>query len=169
MAIVAPPINKAAVRPIRADLVMISSRPICPTERTTHWHCPFQRLALARFVTAELAAFLIEIKFGVRRAFVRCGRRGRVGSYVRQAFSAKSLAFDRDRCDGCSDRWRIPRHAVDPAATLDCHGNRSRGWKPMNSESATARCLRMRVFKCGWFRRQGRRKTLQCCATRIRE
>jgi len=30
MAIVAPPTNKAAVRPIRADLVMIFSKPILP-------------------------------------------------------------------------------------------------------------------------------------------
>jgi hypothetical protein len=29
---VAPPSNKAAARPIRADLVMISSKPIWPTE-----------------------------------------------------------------------------------------------------------------------------------------
>jgi len=35
MAIVAPPTNKAAARPIRADYVMIFSKPICPTERTT--------------------------------------------------------------------------------------------------------------------------------------
>jgi hypothetical protein len=41
MAIVAPLTNKAAARPIRADLVMIFSKPICPGERTTHWHWLF--------------------------------------------------------------------------------------------------------------------------------
>jgi hypothetical protein len=35
MANVAPLSNKAAAKPIRADLVMIFSGPICPTEKTT--------------------------------------------------------------------------------------------------------------------------------------
>jgi hypothetical protein len=44
MAIVAPPANKAAVRPIRADLVMIFSKPICPGERTSHGHWLFPKV-----------------------------------------------------------------------------------------------------------------------------
>ena len=41
MAIVAPPTNKAAAGPIRTDLVMTFSKPICPTGRTTHCHWLF--------------------------------------------------------------------------------------------------------------------------------
>jgi hypothetical protein len=41
MAIVAPATKKAAARPIRADPVMIFSKPICPAERTTDWHWLF--------------------------------------------------------------------------------------------------------------------------------
>jgi hypothetical protein len=48
MAIVAPPANKAAVRPIRADLVMIFSKPITPTkEQATGIGCS-QSFAMAR-------------------------------------------------------------------------------------------------------------------------
>ena len=47
MAIVAPPTSKAAARPIRAGLVMIFSKPICPAERTTHWHWLFPNVCMA--------------------------------------------------------------------------------------------------------------------------
>ena len=43
---VTPPSNKAAVRPIRADLVMIFSRPICPTEKTTDGRRRFRHFVL---------------------------------------------------------------------------------------------------------------------------
>jgi len=44
MAKVAPPTNKAAARPICANLVMILSKPICPTERTTDWPWLFPKV-----------------------------------------------------------------------------------------------------------------------------
>jgi len=53
MAIVVPPTNKAAARPIRADLVMIFSKPTPPKEQRTGIGCS-QRFASAATVEREV-------------------------------------------------------------------------------------------------------------------
>jgi hypothetical protein len=65
VAIVAPATKKAAARPIRADLVMIFSKAICPAERTTDWRWLFpggDDRGRARTVIAMSRKFLVRLR-----------------------------------------------------------------------------------------------------------